>query len=82
MLQVAQHHVVAAFDAAAEKAPAARETHTIPEACARIGIGKTLGYELARDGRFPVPIIKAGRRLLVSRAAVDRLLAEGSEAVQ
>ena len=52
-----------------------RETHTLREACERLGIGKTLGYELARAGTFPVPVIRAGRRLLVSRAAVDRLLA-------
>ncbi len=55
--------------------PPARETHTLQEACKRLGIGKTLGYELARAGTFPVPVIKAGRRLLVSRTAVDRLLA-------
>ena len=59
-------------DAAARPA---RETHTLREACARLGIGKTLGYDLARAGKFPVPVIRAGRRLLVSRAAVDRLLA-------
>ena len=59
-------------DAAARPA---RETHTLREACERLGIGKTLGYELARAGRFPVPVIRAGRRLLVSRAALDRLLA-------
>jgi len=58
-----------------------RETHTLREACARLGVGKTLGYELARVGRFPVPVIRVGRRLLVSRAAVDRLLAaSGGEA--
>ncbi len=57
-------------------APMVRETHTLQEACKRIGIGKTLGYELARAGAFPVPVIKAGRRLLVSRAALDRLLAD------
>ena len=57
-----------------------RGTYTIREACERIGIGKTLGYELARANKFPVPIIKAGRRLLVSRAAVDHLLAGTKEA--
>ena len=62
-------------DHAAAAARPERETHTLREACARLGIGKTLGYELERAGAFPVPVIRAGRRLLVSRAAVDRLLA-------
>jgi len=57
----------------------ARETHTVREACARLGVGKTLGYELARAGTFPVPVIKVGRRLLVSRTAVDRLLASAGK---
>lgn len=51
-----------------------RETHSIPEASARLGFGKTLGYELARRGEFPVPIIRAGRRLLVPKAGVDQIL--------
>ncbi len=53
-----------------------RETHTLRDACVRLGIGKMLGYELARTGAFPVPVIRAGRRLLVSRAALDQLLAD------
>ena len=65
---------VSVDNAAVAAARTTRETHTLREACARLGIGKTLGYELARSGTFPVPVIRAGRRLLVSRAAVDRLL--------
>ena len=48
---------------------------SIPEACTRLGIGKTLGYELARTNRFPAPVIRLGRRLVVSRIALDRVLA-------
>jgi hypothetical protein len=50
------------------------ETTTIELASRRLGIGRSLGYQLAREGRFPVRVIRAGRRLLVSTAALDRLL--------
>ena len=52
----------------------ARQTLTIPEACAMLGIAKNLGYRLAKAGEFPTPVIKAGRRLMVSRRALDLLL--------
>lgn len=47
---------------------------SIPEACTRLGIGRTLGYELARTNRFPAPVIRLGRRLVVSRLALERVL--------
>ncbi len=53
----------------------ARETHDIEEAAKRLGIGRTTAYLAARNGTFPVPVIRIGRRLVVSRAAIDRLLA-------
>ena len=31
-------------------------------------------YELAREGRFPVPVIRAGRKIIVPTRALDRLL--------
>jgi len=54
--------------------PANRETYTLPEACARLGYPRSTGYDLARRGDFPVPVIKAGRSLRVSKILVDRLL--------
>jgi hypothetical protein len=54
--------------------PITPETTTIELAARRLGIGRSLGYQLAREGRFPVQVIRAGRRLLVSTAALDRLL--------
>ena len=30
-----------------------------------LGIGRSSAYELARTGRFPVPVTRAGRRYLV-----------------
>lgn len=41
-----------------------------------LGLGRSLAYDLARQGQFPVPVVKAGRRYLVPVAALRRL-AEG-----
>jgi hypothetical protein len=58
----------------ADSPTAQRETTTIEAAAARLGIGRSLGYQLARENRFPVPVIRAGRRLLVPTAALERVL--------
>jgi predicted DNA-binding transcriptional regulator AlpA len=34
------------------------------------GIGRDQAYRLAREGEFPVPVLRLGRYLRVSRAAV------------
>jgi predicted DNA-binding transcriptional regulator AlpA len=34
------------------------------------GIGRDQAYRLAREGRFPVPVLRLGRYLRVTRAAV------------
>lgn len=47
-------------------------TMTVEEAAAALNISRGLAYEAARDGR--IPTIKIGRRLLVSRRALERLL--------
>ena len=52
-----------------------RCTLTVEEAAARLGISRTLAYELARTGRLPVPVLRLGRRVLVSRQALERVLA-------
>jgi len=51
-----------------------RRTLTIPEAAAWLGISRAAAYELAANDRLPVPTIRAGKRLLVSRAALERLV--------
>ena len=53
-------------------------TITIEEACRLYGIGRTLGYELARRGELP-GVIRLGRRLLVSRPALEKALGLESE---
>jgi predicted DNA-binding transcriptional regulator AlpA len=34
------------------------------------GIGRDQAYRLAREGRFPVPVLRLGRYLRVTRASV------------
>lgn len=51
-----------------------KETLTLEELAARMGISRTVAYELARADRLPVPVIRVGRRFLFSRPAYDRLI--------
>jgi excisionase family DNA binding protein len=62
---------------AAETAPAVEErlTYTLTEAAQRLGISRALTYEAANRGELPV--CRIGRRLLVPRAALARLLESG-----
>ena len=50
-------------------------TLTIEQAARQLGISRTLAYELAAADKLPVPTIRVGRRMVVSRAALDRVLA-------
>ncbi len=47
-------------------------TMTVEEAAAALNISRSLAYEAAQDGR--IPAIRIGRRLLVSRHALEKLL--------
>lgn len=38
------------------------------------GIGRNGSYRLAREGRFPVPVLQLGHRQVVTRAAVLQAL--------
>ena len=49
-----------------------RLTWTVPEAARLLGISKDSAYEAAHRGELPVRMI--GRRLLIPRAALLRLL--------
>jgi excisionase family DNA binding protein len=49
-------------------------TYTIDEAARLLGISRGLAYRLAREGRLP-GVIPLGRRFVVSRAALEHLLA-------
>jgi len=49
-----------------------RLTVTVEEAAHLLGISRGLAYEMARAGKLPT--IRFGRRLLVPRRALNRLL--------
>ncbi len=52
-----------------------RATATIGEVAVALGIARSTAYELAKTDRLPVPILRLGRRMVVPRAALDRVLA-------
>jgi excisionase family DNA binding protein len=56
------------------QAPAVEErlTYTLTEAARRLGISRALAYDAAHRGELPV--CRIGRRMLVPRAALLRLL--------
>ena len=54
-----------------------RLTWTIPEVAKLLGISKDSAYEAARRGELPVRLI--GRRMLVPRVALMRLLDVAAE---
>ncbi len=49
-----------------------RLTWTIEEAAKALGVGRGTAYELARTGQ--IPSLRLGRRLVVPRAALMKLL--------
>ena len=49
-------------------------TLKVPEAASRLGISADLLYDAIRSGASPVPVLRVGRRILVVKAALDRLL--------
>ena len=48
---------------------------TVPEAAEMLGISRNFAYELVKQKQLPV--IKFGKRLLIPRAALEKMLAEG-----
>ena len=52
-----------------------RKTVSVPEAAKILGVGRDAAYEAARTGL--IPTIRLGRRLVVPKAALDRLLETG-----
>ena len=47
-----------------------RATMTIEEVAAVFGLARSTAYDLAKADRLSIPVIRAGRRILVSRALV------------
>ncbi len=50
---------------------------TVMEAAAELGISKGSAYEAVRSGQ--IPTIRIGRRLIVPRAAFDKMLEQAGE---
>ena len=48
---------------------------TVPEAAAMLGVSRNFGYELVKQGQLPV--IRFGKRLLIPKAALERMLERG-----
>ncbi len=51
-----------------------RQTLTIAEVGQALGINRATAYQLAQRDQLPVPVIRLGRRLVVGRAALERVL--------
>lgn len=51
-----------------------RLTITVEEAAKELGISRALAYEMARTRRLPT--LRFGRRLVVPKKAIERLLEE------
>jgi excisionase family DNA binding protein len=52
-----------------------RATMTIEEVAVIFGLARSTAYDLAKADRLPIPTIRAGKRIFVSRALVERVLA-------
>ena len=52
-----------------------RVTFTVEETAKLLGIGRQLAYDRVITGE--IPVIKIGRRLLVPRRALEKLLEQG-----
>ena len=51
-----------------------RMTFTIKETARLLGIGRQLAYDRVKTGE--IPVLKIGRRLLVPRIALEKMLQE------
>jgi excisionase family DNA binding protein len=58
--------------------PQSRLTLTVEEVAATLGISRAFAYEAVRRGE--IPSIRIGRRVLVPRAPLERLL-DGADAL-
>lgn len=54
-------------------------TVTMAEAAAMLGVGRSTAYAAAKEGTFPVPVIKVASRYVVPRKALMSLLGQTIE---
>jgi len=50
---------------------------TVPEAAEMLGISRNFAYELVKQKQLPV--VKFGKRLLIPRIALEKMLEKGDE---
>jgi excisionase family DNA binding protein len=53
-------------------------TITVEQSARILGIGRNTAYELAKQGKLP-GALRLGRRIVVSRKALEKLLAEAGK---
>ena len=53
-----------------------KQTYSVPEAAKILGLNRNSGYDAVKRGE--IPVIRIGKRLLVPKPALDRLLQQGS----
>lgn len=58
----------------ADKVAKSRLTLSVEEASAMLGISRNLGYTLAREGKLPGVLKLGQKRMVVSKAAIEKLL--------
>jgi excisionase family DNA binding protein len=54
-----------------------RQVVTVVEAARLLGIGRSLAYEAVARGELPA--LRIGRRILISKEGLNRLISEGSK---
>lgn len=52
------------------------ELCSVPEAAKRLGLSEVAAYRMVREGRFPVPVLRIGRKVQVFVEPIEKLLAE------
>jgi excisionase family DNA binding protein len=58
-----------------------RETLNIEAAGKMLGVSRSVAYELARHNRLPVPVIRLGRRMVISKRALEEVLSARKDEV-
>jgi predicted DNA-binding transcriptional regulator AlpA len=59
-----------------------RLTVDAPAAFRALGVSRNSGYAAIKAGTFPLPVIKVGKRLLIPKIAIERLLGENGNGEQ
>ena len=54
-------------------------TLSLPEAALILGIHRSTAWDLHKQGRFPVPVLRIGNRLRVTKASLERFLQLGDQ---